>query len=94
MIGLDSSHEHEPLELRNLFLDGHLDSELQRQLCAGTADALAGQADVGVIVDDIDQLDVAAITLNVGTNPFEDALNVSPRLHLRPIKQVVFLHPC
>src|SRR3989338_10920442 len=70
-----SSDDLQLLELPNLLAQGHLDAHVERHVRARASGAHPGQPDLGVVALNLEQLDVATVGLQEGTDPLEDGFH-------------------
>src|SRR5262245_53219325 len=71
VMGRLESDQAKGLEFGNLFAERRFDAEIQRHVRAGTARAHAGQANLGAVAVDADDLDVAPVGLQKWTHATE-----------------------
>src|SRR3972149_2953004 len=76
-----SSDDLQLLELPNLLAQGHLDAHVERHVRARASGAHPGQPDLGAVALDLEQLDVATVGLQEGTDPLEHSFPAFSTAH-------------
>jgi hypothetical protein len=63
-------------EFRNVIAQSHLDAQVEGHVGTWTLGAHPGQPDISGVAVDADQFDVAAVSLQEGPNPLENAFDL------------------